>query len=100
MAIGLAMPTTQYAGEKETDLTRTTATRRQKLRVKARYVHITALGSLLFCGSSPKCLTREPDAGNLHVRFDEGEGAAAPAAAPLYSTVFRCARQSLADLAG
>ena len=23
---------------------------------------------------SSKCLSREPDAGNLHVRFDEGEG--------------------------
>jgi hypothetical protein len=24
--------------------------------------------------ASYKCLSREPDAGNLHVRFDEGEG--------------------------
>ena len=39
-----------------------------------------------------KCLPREPDAGNLHVRFDEGEGGQRSKACacqpwpPLYST--------------
>ena len=34
-----------------------------------------------------KCLAREPDAGNPHVRFDEGEGGHPQGWPPLYSTV-------------
>jgi hypothetical protein len=34
-----------------------------------------------------KCLAREPDAGNPHVRFDEGEGCHPQGWPPLYSTV-------------
>ena len=30
-----------------------------------------------FVNAFDECPTRKPDAGNLHVRFDEGEGAAA-----------------------
>ena len=43
-------------------------------RVKASTL-ICQILDYVTCKLFVECLTREPDAGNLHVRFDEGEGA-------------------------
>ena len=41
---------------------------------------------LVICKPFDECPMREPDAGNPHVRFDEGEGACDFSQVPLYST--------------
>ena len=55
----------------------------------ARYELLRAFpehGAYLPVNAFYECLPREPDAGNLHVRFDEGEGGCLSGQFPLYST--------------